>query len=285
MTETSPVTSLGLIDQLRQLFGARTKTSLVLAAIISFAIFWYLGSWTDFPAERGFNASVLEQPSPIVTLFVAAIGLAICTILISTLQGQGEVEDPLFGVALGLAAWSCRGGTVASILQYSSSPAVFILSAFELILLFALLAGCWWLLWKLRGQRMIQSQIIPDDSEIAGWLTALITSVVVMVVFLYILGQTDEKKQAMWSVAIAAFAGSAIAFGSLGIRSSVLYAITPLIVGVAGYLLAYFAPGNWLIARTGQPLAYALPLDYASVGVAGSLLGYWTIAKWRDEGE
>jgi hypothetical protein len=47
---------------------------------------------------------------------------------------------------------------------------------------------------------------------------------------------------------------------------------------------AYVSPGDWQIGQAGVPLARALPLDYASAGPAGAILGYWMSRRWQRAG-
>ena len=46
-------------------------------------------------------------------------------------------------------------------------------------------------------------------------------------------------------------------------------AAAPMIVAVIGYFFAHGSPGAWSIGDVSQPLARALPLDYASAGTIG----------------
>jgi len=53
---------------------------------------------------------------------------------------------------------------------------------------------------------------------------------------------------------------------------------------VIGYVSCYFRPDGIEVGRTSgyfAALARPLPLDYASVGVAGSLMGYWISSRWH----
>src|ERR1039458_7623864 len=105
--------------------GGRSKTSLALSSAVCFAVFWFLGYMTDLPVDRGYNASLLAQPSPLFALFITAVGLLACTLIMSVIQFHGEVEDPLMAVGIGLIALSCRGGTSTDLLQMSPSLNVY----------------------------------------------------------------------------------------------------------------------------------------------------------------
>jgi hypothetical protein len=261
--------------RVRQWLGSTAKTPLLLAAAISCAIFWMLGNIADVPAERHFQASLLIQPSPIIAVLVAFVGLVGCSILLNVIEAAEKPEVPLFGAAAGLATLSWRGGTMTSVLQ-NSPLVVFPTLAAEVVLLGAIIFGCWYLL-----QRLSRNLEDPEGEELQSLLMCAATAALVMSVAMYFLSQTDAKKQVMAAVGISAFAGAAVAYSAFSVRWVGCYLAAPLLVGVAGYLLTYFSPGDWHIGRTGQPLAYPLPLDYASLGTVGSLFGFWTAQKWK----
>ncbi len=263
-------------SRLRRWLGSTSKSSLALTAAISCGIFWLLGNLAGVPAERHYQAGLLSQPSPIIAVSVVFAGLFGISLVLSAIEATIDPEVPLFGAVAGLATLSWRGGTMTNVLQ-NSPKVVFPTMSVELILLGAIIFGCWTLL-----RRRMQIQ----DDEDSEWNTRLLcmgTATLAMVVAMYFLCQTDAKKQVMAAVGISAFAGAATAYSIFSVRWAGCYLAAPLLVGAAGYLLAYFSPGDWHIGRTGQPLAYPLPLDYASLGTVGSLLGYWASQKWKNE--
>jgi hypothetical protein len=264
--------------RIRQWLGSKAKTPLILAAAISCTIFWVLGNLAGVPAERRFQASLLSQPSPILAVVVVFIGLVACSILLHLIEGADEPEIPLLGAVAGLATLSWHGGTMTALLQ-NSPLAVFPTLAAETVLLGAMIFGCWQLLVRL--SRSVE--LPPEDLQ--SCLMCAATAALVMSVAMYFLCQTDSKKQVMAAVGISAFAGAAAAYSAFSVRWVGCYLAAPLLVGIGGYLLAYFSPGDWHIGHTGQPLAYPLPLDYASFGTVGTLLGYWTAQKWKHASE
>jgi hypothetical protein len=266
----------GQTNRLRRWLGSTSKSSLALTAAISCGIFWLLGNLAGVPAERHYQAGLLSQPSPVIAVCMVFAGLFGISLLLSAIEATDEPEVPLFGAVAGLATLSWRGGTMTIVLQ-NSPLIVFPTMAVELILLGAIIFGCWHLL-----RRRMQIQ----DDEDAEWNTRLLctgTAALAMLVVMYFLCQTDAKKQVMAAVGISAFAGAATAYSIFSVRWAGCYLAPPLLVVAFGYLLTYYSPGDWHIGRTGQPLAYPLPLDYASLGTVGSLLGYWAAQKWKHE--
>jgi hypothetical protein len=286
MTESSVQHSAPhrLADEFMRWLGGRSKTSLAVSAALCFAIFWFLGYVAGIPFDRGFNGSLLAQGSPIISVLVTAIGLFACTLLISVVQSHAEVEDPLLAVAAGLIALSCRGGTMTNLLQISSLNIFWVLIV-ELVLLYAMLTGCWALLRWMRQRRSGAAALLSDNSNFGERFLCTLVAAIVMGLCMYLLAQTEAKKQVLAAVGISAFAGAAVSYAFFDIHTVPCYALAPLAVGIFGYLSGYFIPAAWMTGRIGQPLAYPLPLDYAGLGIAGSLLGYWTAHKWKEEGQ
>src|SRR5439155_21554171 len=98
----------------------------------------------------------------------------------------------------------------------------------------------------------------------------------------------DRKAQVVWSVAIASLVSSLAAHSLFPARPSIWFWAAPFIVGVIGYAVAGFGgpplPGGE-VGGALPALPRPLPLDYASVGTAGALVGYWTSRKWQHEHE
>ncbi len=108
-----------------------------------------------------------------------------------------------------------------------------------------------------------------------------------MTVFLLIFIATPQKKQVLAGVFVSALLSASIAENFFADRGAGRwYWAGPLIAGALGYILNSFSPAG---LETGDPqgyfapLARVLPLDYASMGCAGTLLGYWWMSPGEDE--
>jgi hypothetical protein len=69
-------------------------------------------------------------------------------------------------------------------------------------------------------------------------------------------------------------------------RPSLWFLGAPLIVGLLGYLFAWVGGTNLPGGEVGgyaPALGRPLPIDYASMGTAGTILGYWTSRHWEHE--
>lgn len=265
----------------RRWLRARSKTALALAAVVGLGIFWALGSVFAAPAEVGHDGSLMGPGfiAVVAALFVGVVGLALTSAVWRTLLGRGA--DPLlvlFAAAAGLASLSWRAGSMTDVLQ-NHSTGIFVGLCFEQILLAAGLLACWLAVVRFDTGRTPTEELTGGRDP----LTALFVTAAVMAVCVWFLAATDAKKQVMMAVGVGGFAGAAVAYASLEIDAGLYYAAAPLLVGAFGYLLAFFNPGDARIGVTGQPLAYPLPLDYASVGVVGALFGFWTAQAWRLE--
>jgi hypothetical protein len=148
----------------------------------------------------------------------------------------------------------------------------------------------WLTLGRLRESGLLQGEPeVEDDPDAvpAQGLIALAGQAIVMIVLMLIMAQTDKKAQAIWSVALSAFLAAWGTHSIFPARPSAWFWFAPLIVGLIGYALA-LAGGNNLpggaVGGLMPALARPLPLDYASVGVAGAIFGYWT-SQWSGEPE
>jgi hypothetical protein len=112
---------------------------------------------------------------------------------------------------------------------------------------------------------------------------ALATHFLATTLILSLLCQSDAKNQAFASVGFASLCGTLLAYPSFPCRPSFWFWISPLAVGVLGYALAAAGQDGSLATASPQGffagLSRPLPLDYASVGPAGAIIGYWMMHK------
>ena len=270
----------------------RARFLLTLGSVLSFALCWFGAGAVGIPAHRNFDASLLQQPSPAVALFITLILTIGCALLGSAIAGTIRFEAGLATAAIGLLALSLRGGPIRYTLTYSTGPHVFITLAIELVLLYAILGVGWSVVWLLRNNGLLQDDPFRDgvadvdDEPATQKFAALATQVIIMAILMMILCETDRKPQVLASVGISAYLATLAAHSAFPTRPSFWYWIGPLIVGVAGYALAYGGSSNtWMIGEVGvnfaPELGRPLPLDYVGAGAAGSIIGYWTSRRWQ----
>ena len=268
----------------------RTQALVLAASILCFLLFWWGGALLGVPAERGFQGSLLAQPNWPLALLATYLMLGVAVVIGSAIAGRAWFFGGLFAATIGLMALSIRGGPVRYVLfdaaAHGAAQRVFGRLLLEQCLLFVPIALLWMFFWR-RYQAAIAS-IQPAGNEKkssgdagghASTAMALLAQVAIMGVIILLLTPTDAKKQALVSVFVAALVGTALAeYFTPDDQAPAWFWVGPFIVGAVGYLTAWFNATPW---TTGTPngalanLAQLLPLDYASAGCAGALLGYW----------
>lgn len=270
----------------------RTRLLLATASVVCFGLFWWLGAAFGIPSHRVVGASLLWQaPATVVgDLLLTAVGLIVAVVLGTALAGTLRFDAGLFAACLGLLALSVRGGTLGDVLRtQGAGPGLYLLLALELLLLDGFIGLAWSVLWLLHGRGWLQADVFRDgvadlNEPLAQKITATITHALIFFITMTLLARTDAKAQVGLSVALAGLLGSIGAHTLFPVQPSIWYWISPLIVGVVGYVAGYISPDGWIIGQANgalAPLARPLPLDYASLGVAGAIAGYWIARDWQ----
>jgi hypothetical protein len=272
-----------------------SKWILLAVAVLFYVAFSFVGGLVGMGKGHGFDGSLLVSPgafsNTLATAMLIAAGVAAGTVVV----GGVRPDAGLFAAAIGLLALSNRGGSLTAVLHDTAGArGTFLILAVELILLYVLLAVCWFVLFSLRQSGRLVHDAARDglvDVDLpagAGWSGA-ITHIAIMAVVVLLLAQSESKKQVVLAVGIGSFAGAFFPHWQHGARPSVWYWAAPLALGLFGYLFTWISPpGGLAFGRPGFgeggggfliALARPLPLDYASVGTAGALLGYWMRRK------
>ena len=250
-------------------------------------IFAYGGNLVNWPTERGFRGSLTQPHAPIAWL-TALVLLAACTAIGTLIVRQRFFLGGLLAGAAGFGVWAVRGGTMTYVLDYASSTGtnnrVFLQLLAEHIVLGGAVAGIWLALWNRRPPFMQKPQPQGDKGRSTG--AALVAQAALMVILVLILLATPQKKQVLAGVFLAGLVSTAVAEQFFADRSAARwYWVAPLAAGILGYVAAFISPdglesgdlkGNF------AALARALPLDYASLGMAGVLVGYWWMMPQED---
>jgi len=261
------------------------RTALAVAAGAGCLVFGVGSKEFKLPILPGFDGSVLAQPAPVVVLFLIAVMLAVAALVGTIIARAVHFEAGLFSAAIGMMVISLRCGTIQSVLfEADGSQMVYLRLIFELAILGGFLYGIWYLLCRFDGS----GRRAPGDSNILNNLTATVSQTVVTAVFIMVLCQSEAKNQCLASVGLGSLFGSMVAYKYSPTRPSIWYWIGPLLAGAIGYALASLGQDAnleiGLPTGTFAALARPLPLDYASVGVAGAILGYWMMTNKEGEG-
>jgi hypothetical protein len=281
MNHASAPTPAHLNPETWTLFTKRARLLLLVGAVVCYAVFWWCASLFQIPQHPGHGLSLVAEPMiSSILLLVLLMG----AVLIGTfIAGSVRFDAGLLCASVGLAALSIRGGSVRHLLLTADGPGVFLALALETALLGATLLAGWQLQWLLHRKDLLQPDEIRDGvldtpQPLSQKLLAMLVHAAVMVATLLLVGQSDEKAQALLAVGVASFFATMASYHVGPAQPSPWFWMGSIVTGLIGYLAVYYNPAGLEIADprgTFGNLARALPMDYASAGVAGSILAYW----------
>ncbi len=264
----------------------RPRGLLAIASIICFALCWWIGRVLNVPEALRLDPSLTTQASPVLNFLIIAVMLMICTVIGTLIAGTVRTDAGFFAACCGLAAFAIRFGPAGQVYREAAGTGVFIWLAFETALFFTLVSGAWLMQRWLHGRGLSIDDQIRDGMEaqtfpIAAKLLATATHAATTCLLLMMLLRSDDKAQALASVALASLVGSLVAHSLFGVTPGAWFWAGAGVAGVVGYCIGFFTPGDWIIGHPGSMLANAAPIDYAAAGPAGALIGYWMSRKWH----
>jgi len=271
---------------LRGPFSTRERVVLTFASVLCGVLLVWISRLSGTPSEPGFAGSILRDRSGIFGLVGLGASLVACTVLASAFVGRVRYEAGLFCSCIGLAMVSIRAGGVRPVLQDAGGASVFMTLAIESAVLFAFLAGAAYVIHLLsrRGLVSVDSVLETDkDVTLVNKILATVTSAGLIVVLTSLLAQSDDKGQVLASVLVASLVGVIGGHALFPTRGSVWFWTAPLLASIFGYAHAAYTatPSVYLTGLAPTNLSRALPLDFASVGCAGAIFGYWTARRWK----
>jgi len=269
--------------------GVWARVATLLAGLVCLIGMTIFADAAGVPPLARFDGSLLSH-NPAAGLCVVIVGLLVGTLLGTFLAGGVRFDAGLFAATVGLAALSVRGGTIEDVIYESGgTAAVFFSLALELAILAALVGGVWLILLAMGRSPAFGLTALPDTvespddevevSKLSDRLFAAAVNAVLFAILLMLLGRSDAKYQCLAAVGFGSIISAFGVHNMFPVRPSWIFWSGPLTVGVIGYLLAGCIAYSGI--ETGHPvgmfaaLARPLPLDYASGGVAGSIMGYW----------
>src|ERR1041384_4138171 len=143
----------------------RARLLLAIASMLCFALFWWMGNAFGIPAHRHLGASLLWQGSFTVVgdLLLTLITFVLAVVLATGIAGSVRFDAGFFAATLGLLALSLRGGPLSAVLRtQSAGPALYLWLALELVLLYAIIALAWSILWLLHARGFLQADVFCD---------------------------------------------------------------------------------------------------------------------------
>jgi hypothetical protein len=267
----------------------RQRIALSAGSIICGALGWWLARIFDIPIPYGRGGALLQQPDWAFAMGIVWIVILVGSAVTCFFASRQHYEGGLFCACVGLTLLSIRMGPTRFALFSSTSGAkVYLLMALELLLLLIAIAIGWVVLRLFARLGLIPRELPIDHSELDHPLDqkvlALTAQVVVSIILVLLLARSDDKAQVLAAVFFASYLAALAAHHFVPTQPSIWYWMGPLIVGVLGYVLQYFSPTDWVIGDARgffASLARPMPLDYASLGTAGALLGYWHSRSWQ----
>lgn len=280
-------------------FNTAERALLLAGCGACVAVVTTLSGSLGLPTMPRLSGSLLIGSSPLSSILMTAVAVGICTLLGAVVAAFLRLEAGMLCVAAGIAALSVRGGSMRTVLQYAGGPGVYLTMLVEVALLFILLGIAWIALNALHKRiwstHLAQLTILDatsgedeDQLSLANIGYALGVQVAVMILCESLLLQVDAKKQAMASIGIAALLGTMAACHLAPLVAGFWYGLGPVVTGALGYAMAYASPSGWQLGESNGTLgalARAIPLDYAGIGIAGVIIGYWTARRWKEESE
>lgn len=265
----------------------------------AFGVFWWAGDLLSIPRYRGFNASLLRQPGGSAVLsIIAAVVLMFAVAFVVGIVARRFwlLAGPLAALA-GLSAWSFRGGAGYHAFLASSTSSngtgVFFILAIECLIYGVALAGIWLMVYRLFRSPEANSERPYSLKPTGEAIQVVLTQAAFTILGVILLVPTSDKGQAFFGVLTASMlaAGLTRYFHDSRSPNQWIWA-APILVGFLGFVVNGFGDGAQLAIETGRltgtfaALARPLPLDYATAGVVGSLIGLamtthdWEVVTW-----
>lgn len=257
---------------------------MLIGIAVSLGIFWLMCNWLGLPAHVKFNTLLLTEPAPARAIVGVGGALCLSTMLASIFVGRLRHDAGLLCAAFGLAMVAWHGGRMQHVYLDHSEKSIFLTMAIETVVLYAIVSVAWMILRIGKSRGLLSDRLkltTVKEESLSQKLWATLMQAVVMGVMLKLLMQSDDKLQALLSIGAAAYIGSLIAHQMIPTQPSTWFWAAPGLLAVVTYLFSYLFPDTTHLS-IGYPtgplsqLLRAAPIDYASAGTIGSLLGYWT---------
>jgi len=272
----------------------RARLLLLTGSVVCFIAFWFSASVFHITPYPGHDGSLLIASPGVLDFLIIAIVLGISVAIGTAIAGMVRFNAGLLTACLGLAALSFRGGqtrpTILLGLTQVGISQLFLRFFFELLVLSIFLGIAWYVLRSLYTVGKLRDRETSimnegDAGHLYGELSSLGVQFMLTMLLVMLIAQSESKQQVMGAIFIGAWGASAFAhtFFPTGPRS--WYWLPPLLVGLVGYLLAFaFTPAGVSTADFRGSFAglyRPMPLDYASMGPAGAIIGHWMSRRWQ----
>jgi hypothetical protein len=291
---TSPVPSIANdhtpAGETTSLAFTRNQRLLLLAiGVVAYASSAIVFHYLPLLAAPGFGGSLFVDANPIISLTKVFVWTAI-VFFIATFAGRSIRPDVgLFAAAIALFAARRSGGMTRETYLLHPTSSTLTLFAVELALLGVFLG-----VLHVITRQLVARGTLPDDLQLDGVrpkpeptgqkFLALVTHALVFAVIVLLTVRSDDRMQVTGMLVVASIVASICTVRFIPATPSGFFWVGPIVAGFVAYLMtSVTGTANLAI---GEPAGYcaslarALPLDFASAGVAGSLYGYWIGRGW-----
>lgn len=285
MTQHTAKRAIGTVVEGTSLAFTRNQRLRLLAiGVISYVASAVVFSYLPLFRTPGFGGSLLVAENPIISLTKLFVWTAIVFAVASWAGRSIRPDVGLFAAAIAFFAARRSGGMARELYVAHPVASTFTLLVVELALLTVFLG-----LLHAATRYFVADGKLKDDVALDGVLPkeeptgqkflALSIHALVFSVIVLLTVRGDEPMQVTWMLVTASLLASMCTVRFIPATPSGFFWMGPLVAGVVAYLITRF--GGTANLPIGEPsgycaaLARALPLDFASAGVAGSLYGYW----------
>lgn len=293
------------------------KLRIVAACAVAVWLMRYVGWYVIAPAdpEMGLTFVLNEQPPAGAWIGVLLLSL-VCSVLGTAISGKRLPEAGMLVGCVGLAALAARAGTMQEVLAYhagteeASRQRLMLLMMVDTALWAAILLVNWlavtaayrWL-WRAPFHYPLTNASTSDKPSSGsagtrpGWLATGATVIAALFLMNTAFGRTAVTPILRGQVFAALVLGFwVIVIGVryfVAIHDSRWYAVAPLLVALGAYALGYFNTDlSWteqsyqeLATTPPHMLVRALPVEYLTLGLAGTIMGFWSGEKIEEVAE
>lgn len=268
------------------------KSAFVIAGLLAFSVVWWVCELFRIPAARGFDAALLPTPGKLIVVLVATV---LAGAIGGLIVGRFHFDGGVACAAVGLLAVSTRGGRMQDLLLVHQTPNIYLTLAVETAILFGGIFGIWVLLTALRRRGVVRDAFVTSDGSTEAFGQKLLASgahLLIMGALMTVACQSDDKLQVWVTLLLSGYVAARAAYAFVPADDGIFFWPVPVVLAIVGYVAAYMDADKSMASplAIGQVsgalagLARPLPVDWASMGVIGSLVGFWAARERKIEG-
>jgi polysaccharide biosynthesis transport protein len=231
-----------------------------------------IGAWMSFhaiwgAASLGAGISPPEEP---VAIVMAGSGMVVVMLLAGFQVKPPRQDIAVIVMGSALAGCSFWGGAINTLWSAQQHSAIASAAAEAILLFGSLLFG-----WSVLRRTMPSGLIEPVEANTPADISlAIFAQVSVMSALLILLSHWHTKGECLAVIAFSSCLATMLAYWMAPLRTSLCFWLSPMVVALFGSLCATIS-AQGIHAGMLLALARPMPLDYASTGPIGAMLGFW----------